>query len=336
MHMADALITPTTATVMGGVALVSLGIAVRNMRREGNFSEEKISMMAITGAFVFAAQMINIAIPGTGSSGHIAGGLLLAAILGTAPAYITMAIILLIQALFFADGGLMAYGCNVINMGLCTSFIAYRFIFVPLIGKKTTAKRITIASIAAATLGLVLGAFFVVLETTASGITELPFKTFVSLMIPIHVVIGLIEGLITAAVLNGIFATKKEYIEVARENSFPEKSEKGKKVKYGMFIVAIITAVAFSLFASEYPDGLEWSIEKVTGTQELPGNSALHDESEKLVEKTAVMPDYAFEDSDMSDEAQTATAGAMGTGITILLAGGAGYLISRSKKNQRK
>lgn len=84
--------------------------------------DEKNSFDGGFGAFVFAAQMINFTIPATGSSGHIGGGMLLAALLGPYAGFLAMASILLIQALFFGDGGLLAYGCNVFNMGFLYLF----------------------------------------------------------------------------------------------------------------------------------------------------------------------------------------------------------------------
>ena len=111
------------------------------------------------GAFVFAAQMINFTIPGTGSSGHIAGGILLSAILGPYAAFLTMISILLIQALFFGDGGLLAIGCNIINMGFFSCLIGYKLIYSKIISKGYSKKRIFAASILGATIGLQFGSF---------------------------------------------------------------------------------------------------------------------------------------------------------------------------------
>lgn len=110
MHMADALISP----IVGGTMwAATAGVATYSIKRlQTNLEEEKIPLMGVMGAFVFAAQMINFTIPGTGSSGHLGGGMLLAAILGPYAGFIAMASILIIQALFFADGGLIALGCK--------------------------------------------------------------------------------------------------------------------------------------------------------------------------------------------------------------------------------
>ena len=126
--MSDALVS----TAVGGTMLVAtVGVAtysVKKLKKDEEI-ERKIPIMGVVGAFVFAAQMINFSIPGTGSSGHIGGGLLLSAVLGPWGGFLTMAAILLVQALFFGDGGLLAYGCNVINMGFFGCIVGYNIIF---------------------------------------------------------------------------------------------------------------------------------------------------------------------------------------------------------------
>ena len=211
MHMADALISPA----VGGTMLVaSVGVAAYSIKKiKNDMDEKKIPLMGVMGAFVFAAQMINFAIPGTGSSGHIGGGMLLAILLGPYAGFLTMASILLIQALFFGDGGLLAFGSNVFNLGFYTCFIAYPIIYKWFTRKGVTSQRIFWGAITSALVGLQLGAFSVVLETVLSGKTELPFGTFVLLMQPIHLAIGVVEGLVTAAVVSFVWKARPEIIE---------------------------------------------------------------------------------------------------------------------------
>lgn len=198
MHMSDALISPAVGATMYAATAAAAAYSARKLTSEAD--DKKVPLMGVLGAFVFAAQMINFSIPGTGSSGHLGGGLLLAALLGPHAGFLTMASILIIQALFFADGGLLALGANIINMGFFTCYVAYPLIFKRMSGDNITAKRITWASMASAIISLQLGAFGVVLETLFSGKTELPFGAFLLLMQPIHLAIGIVEGLVTAAV----------------------------------------------------------------------------------------------------------------------------------------
>src|SRR5208337_4574407 len=132
MHMADALISPAVGGVMLAATAGLTVYSARNLKEE--IDDRKIPLMGVLGALVFAAQMINFTIPGTGSSGHLGGAMLLAILLGPYAAFLTMASILTIQALFFADGGLLALGCNIVNMGGFACFIAYPLIYKNIVG----------------------------------------------------------------------------------------------------------------------------------------------------------------------------------------------------------
>jgi cobalt/nickel transport system permease protein len=211
MHMADALISPAVGgTMMAATACVA-AYSIKKVRSD--LDDKKVPMMGVMGAFIFASQMINFAIPATGSSGHIGGGMLLAILLGPYAGFLTMASILLIQALFFGDGGLLAFGCNVFNLGFFTCYFAYPLIYKWITRKGLTAGRIFWASMASAVIGLQLGSFSVVLETLLSGKTELPFNTFALLMQPIHLGIGVVEGLVTAAVVTFVWKARPEILE---------------------------------------------------------------------------------------------------------------------------
>ena len=187
-------------------------IGYSSKKLKENLDEKIIPLMGVLGAFIFAGQMINFTIPATGSSGHIGGGILLSIILGPYAAFLTIASVLIIQAFFFADGGLLALGCNIINMGLFPCFICYPFIYKKIAGRNINPKRIFIGAILAVVIGLQMGAFSVVLETVTSGISALPFKTFVLLMQPIHLAIGFVEGIATAAVVLFIYNAQPELI----------------------------------------------------------------------------------------------------------------------------
>jgi cobalt/nickel transport system permease protein len=249
-----------------------------------------VAQMGIMGAFVFASQMINFTIPGTGSSGHLGGGLLLAVVLGPWAGFLTMACVLLIQALFFADGGLLAWGANVFNLGFFTCFVAYPLIFKPITGNLQNRRRVFAASLLAATIGLQLGSLGVVLETVFSGISELPFKTFVSIMQPIHLAIGMVEGTVTAGVI--LFLAQKSQGLLTQKSAIYNGSY---RIWATMAVATVAIGGALSWFASEKPDGLEWSIEKTSGQESIktPQN-ATHERLGELQKATAFLPDYAF------------------------------------------
>ena len=132
--------------------------------------------MGVLGAFIFAAQMINFTIPATGSSGHLAGGMILAILLGPYAAFLTIASVITVQALFFADGGLLALGCNIINMGGFACFIAYPLIYKKIAGARPTKGRILLGALVASILALQMGAFGVVLETYSPAFRSYLFQ----------------------------------------------------------------------------------------------------------------------------------------------------------------
>jgi len=333
--MADALITPAVGGAMWVAAGVAIAYSARKVRNE--LDESKIPLMGIAGAFVFAAQMLNFTIPGTGSSGHLVGALLLAILLGRPAALIVMASILAVQALFFADGGLLALGANIVNMGVIPIFIAYPLVYRKIAGAgpEFSQTRIVVGSILASVVGLVLGALAVVLETTASGITELPFSLFVAAMLPIHVAIGAVEGVVTAVVVLFVLRAQPDLLARTAVDK-PLTGLRIKPVLIGLAVVAVVAAVTLSWFASAYSDGLEWSIARVAGTeQELATTSSAHEAAADLQGGTAFLPDYAFK----ADEAAVEEAAAeeepawpavdAGTSISGLVGGAivAGFVI---------
>jgi cobalt/nickel transport system permease protein len=358
MHMADALLSPQVGGVMWAVSAGTIAFAIKKIAgkpKGGNaaslagggsfdapFDEKKIPLMGIMGAFVFAAMMINFTIPGTGSSGHICGGILLSALLGPAAGIITLASVLLIQCLFFADGGLLAYGCNVFNMGITGAVLAYTFVFRPIVSKGMTKGRITLASVLSCVIGLEVGAFCVVLETKLSGVTELPFGTFCALMLPIHLAIGFVEGLVTAAILCFVQQARPELLESTMRNKHLAPAIPMKRVLIVFAVLAVFVGGILSWFASTHPDGLEWSISKVTGSTELDRKGPAQAAAANIIHKTAILPDYAFKTAEgantskAADLAGTSVSGLVGGIFTLVLACAIGLVIhfARRKKTQ--
>jgi cobalt/nickel transport system permease protein len=331
MHMADALLSPPVGAAMWAVSVGCAAYAGKKITKDES-AEKKLPVMAVSGAFVFAAQMINFTIPGTGSSGHIGGGILLAALLGEYPSLLTLAAVLIIQCLFFADGGLLALGANIFNMGVIPCLIVYPLIFRPLLKKGITRKRLLAAGFLTPIIGLQLGAFGVVLETLASGITQLPFGTFVLLMQPIHLAIGIGEGIVTAAVLAFVWQMRPELLESACNKEQMTGSLSLKKVILTFAVLAVITGGGLSLFASANPDGLEWSIGKVTGEEELTADGSVYETAENIQESIALLPDYDFKSQEGTG---TSVSGIIGAALTALLAFLAGAVIVLVKKKKK-
>ena len=337
MHMADALLSPAVGAVMYGVTAAAVAKAVKETDA-AEIGQRRLPLMAVSGAFVFAAQMINFTIPGTGSSGHICGGILLAGLLGGGPALLTLASVLLIQCLFFADGGLLALGANIFNMGVIPCLIIYPLLFRPLV-KRFGEKGVPGVTILSCIAGLELGALCVVIETLVSGITELPVGVFMGLMLPIHLAIGTVEGVITAAVFACVKQTRPELLMETALGEAAVSRDAGpapslKKTVILLAVLAALTGGGLSLFASAYPDGLEWSMEKTAGTAELEREGTVHDAAAAFQEATAVLPDYDFK---AGEGTGTSASGIIGGLMTCALAGAAGLavVLMKHQRNAR-
>jgi cobalt/nickel transport system permease protein len=325
--MADALISPAVGATMWTASAVIVAYAAK---KTGDLQDDrKIPIMGALGAFVFAAQMINFTIPATGSSGHLGGGVLLAALLGPHAAFLTIASILTIQALFFADGGILALGCNMFNMGFLACYVAYPLIFRPILSGGYTGKRVFWAAMVASVLGLQLGALGVVMEVSFSGITQLPTGLFLLLMQPIHFAIGIVEGFITAAVVIYVFEQRPELLKTATQNQLSVNVSL-RSIFTAFLLSACIIAGGLSLFASGYPDGLEWSVLHANGGEELAAPSeGVYGLLEDLQKKVAIFPDYTLGE-EKNEEGETSAFSTSVAGLSgVLLSFAAAFIIGK-------
>jgi len=313
--MSDALVSLPTAVGFWGITAVTTAYASSKIRQE--YQEDKsIPFMGIMGAFVFALQMVNFAIPATGSSGHFAGGFLLAILLGNNAAFLVMASVLFVQSLFFADGGLLALGCNIFNMGFIPAYVVY-----PIFQKFLKEKNNFFIWLGAV-LSLLLGSVMVSIQTALSGISELPFSKMLTLMVGIHLLISIFEGLITV----GAYRLISSYnLQVVKNNS-------SAKPYFGLGVLAIIIGSVFSLFASSKPDGLEWSIYKILGSESEPESvtSSIHQVAAAIQNKISILPDYNFSGGETF--LGTSIAGIVGALLTLIIAASIGYAINKMSK----
>ena len=337
MHMADALISPAVGGAFWAVSGGMIAWCARQVKRTAR--DNLVPMMGVLGAFIFAAQMINFSIPGTGSSGHLGGGLILAVLLGPYAAFLVIASVLTVQAFFFADGGLLALGCNIFNMGFVPAFVAYPLIYRTLARGQYGTPRAWGAAMAAAVVGLQLGAFGVVLQTRASGISELPFGTFALMMLPIHLAIGLVEGWATAAVVAFVAQARPEVLPTAPASQTPVRL---RPVLIGLVIATVAVGGVASWFASTHPDGLEWALARVSGHEELDApTEGIYQKLAHVQERTSFLPDYGFKastETSMATDAPeavawpavsagTSVAGIVGGALTLALAGLLGFVL---------
>ncbi|MFA6147794.1 MAG: energy-coupling factor ABC transporter permease [bacterium] len=339
MHMADALLSPAVGAAFWAGTIGTIGYASKKLKT--HLDDRKIPLMGVLGAFIFASQMINFTIPGTGSSGHLGGGMILAVLLGPHAAFLVMSSVLTVQALFFADGGLLALGCNIWNLGIYPCYIAFPLVYRPLAGDGRSPRRLFSASMAGAIVGLQMGAASVVLETVLSGKTGLPLGTFLLMMQPIHLAIGIVEGFVTAGVIHYVREARPEILDRPGSSSPLAAGISFRNVIIGFLALAIVTGGALSWLASTRPDGLEWSIGKITGKGNLPEQEhGIPATLKSVQEKTAFLPEYGFkppanEPKEKKEEtpawpavdAGTSVSGLVGGGVVLALAFGIGWII---------
>jgi len=342
MHMADALLSPGVGIALWAASAVTLGVASRRIRDRAD--DRLVPLMGMLGAFVFAAQMVNFAIPGTGSSGHLGGGLLLAILLGPHAAFVVVASVLTVQALFFADGGLLALGANLFNLGVLPCLVAYPLIYRPLAGPAPSRRRGAVAAIVAAVIGLQLGALAVVLQTTLSGISSLPLEPFLMLMLPIHLAIGIVEGLATAAIVLFVRRSGPELLDRAALGARAAAAPM-RPLLTTLAAAALFTGGVLAGFASTQPDGLEWSVERVAAS--APPSAApqgLHARLASLQQRLAWLPSYELpagrDDATPAGRPAapgawpavkpgTSLAGVVGGAVTLALVMAVGFMLRR-------
>lgn len=295
MHLGNGIICPITGIPMLAIAGVSAIWALKKARKD--FKKENIPQTAALTAFVFALQMINFTIPSTGSSGHIIGAVLLSALLGPYAAFLAMCAILTVQAVFFADGGLMALGCNIFNMGFLACFVVYPLVYKPLVDNKKYALGAFLSSVAA----LQLGSVAVVAEAYLSGSITSNIASFAALMQGIHLAIGAAEGLFTAAVVYAVMNGKIR-----------------QSILTSVFSVSALVIGAFlAQYASQKPDGLEWSLLKMSDSMVMQTQGVLYSIAESIQAKTSVLA-----------QIQPIAANVSGIIITALLMAAVGYMLS--------
>lgn len=313
MHMESALLS----AVVGGGLLAAAGVVTGQTVHAVRLEEKKtgLPLVAAAGAVVFAAQMMNFRIPGLEASGHIVGGILLAVLLGSRLGYLTLASVLALQCLMFGDGGLLALGANILNMGALSCLVAVPLIYRPIAKDGASPWRVVLGAMAASTAGLTMGSLAVVLETTLSGNSALPFAQFMTNMLPIHLAIGLTEGALTGLALLAIKALSGH------------NGQKTGRAIVALGVTALLTAGVLFAFASSFPDGLEWSVQNVAGVgaqfSTPQGLSATLSNVQKL---TVVMPEYSLAG------APAALPGLVG----VLLSAGLGLLVGGLPRGTRR
>lgn len=337
MHMANELLSPTVAASTLGIASIVIGFVCRKVRQR--LSSEKYALMGVLGAFVFAAQMVQFQLPlMAGTSGHLVGAVLLTIVLGPNLAAIVITSVVILQCLIFQDGGILALGCNIINMGIVPCYLGY-FVFRSISGAfGSHGGRLYFPVVAAGFLAIEAGAILVPIEATFSGVLNVPFKTFAFTMASVHLPIGLIEGFITAAVIEYLRQTRSDILSSLQSG----KNRLSFKAVLAALLIAAIVIGGLSLFASELPDGLEWSY--ATRPDEPQFKPIVDNENtaaaaaENFQRKYTIFPNYTIRtvpfgkiatDEISASAAWTSLAAIIGSASVMLLIYGAAFFLRK-------
>ncbi|MFV9506520.1 MAG: energy-coupling factor ABC transporter permease [Oscillochloridaceae bacterium umkhey_bin13] len=253
LHIPDGFLTVPVALVWWVLTVAALAVAVR---RVGGLDEQQIPLMGVMAAFIFAAQMLNFPVLG-GTSGHLLGGALAALLLGPWAGMLVMTCVIALQALLFQDGGLLAMGANIFNMGIATAAVG-AFVGLPLLrvmGGRPAAL-ITVGFVTA-WLSVMVAAVLTAIQLVLSG---LPAGIVFPAMLFVHTFIGIGEGLITVAALAFVVGTRPDLVPGLPAGL----GQRSTRATRGSLVVLTVVGLAFALgaalispLASADPDGLE-------------------------------------------------------------------------------
>lgn len=310
MHIPDGFLSVLVSIILWVASLLVAGYALR--RLSADMDERKVPMMGVLAAAIFAGQMLNFTVVG-GTSGHLMGAALATILLGPWAAILVMLTVVGIQALIFQDGGLLALGANIFNMGIigvAVSYFVYRT-FLRLVGNRNWG--VLAGGFVAAWSSIFIAALGVALQLALSGTS--PANIAIPAMAGIHALIGIGEGLITVGALALIRASRPDLLEAGKERPVG-----GVALWLGGLGIALLLAIVSPL-ASAFPDGLEWVAEQQGFLETAQG---------PLFE---IIPDYVF--PGIANEAlATILAGILGALIVFGIAVGLAY--SRRKSSGTK
>jgi cobalt/nickel transport system permease protein len=251
MHIPDGFLSVLISVILWILSIIAIGYALRRVGQD--LGERQVPLMGVLAAAIFAGQMLNFTVAG-GTSGHLMGAALATILLGPWAAIIVMTTVVGIQALIFQDGGLLALGANIFNMGVIGAAVSY-FAYTSL--QKVFGKQkwgVFISGFVTAWLSIFIASLAAALQLSASGTS--PANISVPAMGGIHALIGIGEGLITVGALAFIYAARRDILQAG------QSAPAGGKAIWVVGLGIAILLTVFSPLASAHPDGLEWVAEQ--------------------------------------------------------------------------
>ena len=218
MHIPDGFINAPTSLAAGAAAASGVGVSLRRAAR--TLQDRQAPLAGLVAAYIFAVQMLNFPVA-AGTSGHLLGGLLAAVLVGPWAGALCVAVVLIVQALLFADGGLSALGLNIINMALVTAWGGYAVFLLLRRALPATKASVTAAAGAAAGVSVVLASLAFVVEYAIGGSGGARVGTVFGAMVGVHTLIGIGEGIITALTVAAVLAVRPDLVYGAADVRTP-------------------------------------------------------------------------------------------------------------------
>ncbi|WP_405735803.1 energy-coupling factor ABC transporter permease [Streptomyces sp. NBC_00028] len=323
MHVPDGFIDAPVSAATGVVAAAAVAVSLRGARRE--LDERTAPLAGLVAAFIFAVQMLNFPVA-AGTSGHLLGGALAAILVGPYTGVLCVSVVLLMQGILFADGGLTALGVNITDMAVVTTVVAYA-VFRALVKVLPRKRRsITVASFAAALLSVPAAAVAFTLIYWVGGTTDVSIGKVTTAMVGVHVLIGVGEAAITALTVGAVVAVRPDLVYGARDLrqrlklrvngelvdapdpvAVPVAARSHRRVWLAGLVTSLVLAGGVSFYASASPDGLE----KVAADQGIDKNT------EKHASADSPLADYGVKDVDDA-RLSGGLAGVIGVGVTVV------------------
>ena len=260
MHVPDGFMNVTMSAATGVISFGTLWAYIRSAK--DLIADKFIALTGMMSALIFVLQMINFPVA-AGTSGHLLGGALAVIVLGPRLGLICLSVVVIIQSLLFADGGLSALGVNVLNMAIVTTTTSWFIVkyWIKFIGKNKTS--IVTVSVLAGILSVVFSSIAFTIQYAIGGTISIPVGTVFIAMVTTHLIIGLGEGIITALIITLLMRVRPDLVY-----AFDRNDKNTTKVSfYGLFIILILLLSLVTPFASSSPDGLESVAEEFGFTQ---------------------------------------------------------------------
>jgi cobalt/nickel transport system permease protein len=303
------------------MSIVVIGFALRQSREQ--LKDKAIPLAGITAAFIFAAQMFNFPVA-AGTTGHLLGGALAAVLLGPSVGAIVVTIVVVVQALVFADGGITALGYNVLNMAIIPAYGGYAVFRIFRRWLPQTSGGVIGSTGLAAWASVVMASIAFSIEWLFGATAPVSFDDVFAAMVGVHALIGIGEGIISALAVGAVLASRPDLAYGATDLERAQLAES--KVGVRTFVsagvlVALVFAAVVSQFAADDPDGLE-RVAEDTGIIASGQDHSLAD---------FIFADYATAGID-NETLSLAIAGIVGTIVTLLVAYGLLMGLRESRK----